>query len=94
MFGLLSINALPRERDKVKEQIEVTFRQLQQSYTDTLWKSLATELNGCLQTFVDTIQPRQQELETQINLSKSLTEKIAENKLKIEAVLQELNQLV
>jgi small GTP-binding protein len=94
VFGLLSINALPRERDKVKEQIEVTFRQLQQNYTDTLWKSLATELNGCLKTFVDTIQPHQQELEAQINLSKSLTEKIAENKLKIEAVLQELNQLV
>lgn len=94
VFGLLSINAIPRERDKVKEQIEITFRQLQESYTDTLWKALATELNSCLQSFVVIIEPRQKELESQIELSKSLTDKIAENRAKIEAVLQELNQIV
>ncbi|VEP11887.1 Dynamin family protein [Hyella patelloides LEGE 07179] len=93
LFGLFSINALPRERDKVKEQIEITFRELQKTYTDTLWKALATELNGCLQKFIDTITPRQQELETQLNLSKSITEKITASKLQIESILQELEQL-
>ena len=93
LFGLLGINALPRERDKVKEQIETTFRELQKSYTDTLWKTLATELNDCLQQFMNAIEPRQQELETQIKLSKSLTEEITASKSEVEAILQELAQL-
>ena len=93
IFGLFSLNALPRERDKVKEQIEITFRELQQSYTDTLWKALATELNDCLQQFIETIQPRQQELERQIALSNSLTQKITDSKSQIETILKELEQI-
>jgi small GTP-binding protein len=93
LFGLLGINALPRERDKVKEQIETTFKELQKSYTDTLWKTLATELNDCLQQFMNAIEPRKQELETQIKLSKSLTEEITVSKSEIEAILQELDRL-
>lgn len=93
LFGLLGINALPRERDKVKEQIETTFKELQKSYTDTLWKTLATELNDCLQQFMQSISPRQQELETQIKLSKSLTEEIAASKSKIEEIVRELDRI-
>ena len=93
LFGLLGINALPRERDKVKEQIESTFRELQKSYTDTLWKTLATELNDCLQQFMNVISPRQQELANQIELSQSLTEKIATNKSQIEEIIRESNQI-
>lgn len=93
LFGLLGINALPRERDKVKEQIETTFKELKKSYTDTLWKTLATELNDCLQQFMNAIEPRKQELETKIKLSKSLTEEIAARKSEIEAILQELARL-
>ena len=92
LFGLLSINALPRQRDKVKEQIEETFRELQQTYTNTLWKALATELNDCLQQFMNAINPRKQELEEQITISKSIEEKVAESKTQIENILQEINQ--
>lgn len=93
IFGLLGINAIPRERDKVKEQIEITFRDLQQTYTDTLWKTLATELNGYLQQFINSIEPRKKELEEQIALSKSLTEGIATNKSNIKDILQEIDKL-
>ena len=93
LFGLLGINALPRERDKVKEQIETTFKELQKSYTDTLWKTLATELNDCLQQFMNAIDPRKQELETQIKLSKSLTEEITASKSEIEAIIKQLDRL-
>jgi len=93
VFGILSFNALPNQRDKVKEQIEASFREVQKSYTDTLWKSLATELNSCFQQFAENIQPRQQELEEQLKLSASITESITTNKSQIDGILKELGEL-
>ncbi len=93
VFGILSFNALPSQRDRVKEQIEATFREVQKSYTDTLWKSLATELNSCFQQFAENIQPRQQELADQLKLSESITENITTNKSQIDSILKELEQL-
>ena len=93
LLGLLSVNALPKERDKVKEQIAISFRELQQEYTDTLWKSLATELNECLKQFLAEVEPRKQELEKQLEASNSLTEKITESKTNIKELLEQLQQL-
>ncbi len=93
IFGLLSVNALPQERDKVKGQIEVAFRELQKNYTDNLWKSLANELNECLEQFMAAVEPRKQELDQQLELSNSLTEKVAESKAKINTVLEQLQKL-
>ncbi|HHP7229721.1 MAG TPA: dynamin family protein [Xenococcaceae cyanobacterium] len=93
LFGLLGINALPRERQKVKAQIEASFAELKQNYINTLWKSLATELNDCLKQFIDVIQPQQQQLESQIKLSQSITEKVATIRAEINGILQELNEL-
>ena len=93
IFGLLSVNALPQERDKVKEQIAIAFRELQKNYTDNLWKSLATELNQCLEQFMVAVEPRKQELDAQLELSNSLTAKIGDSKAKINQVLEQLQQL-
>ena len=93
VFGLLSVNALPNERDKVKEKIAIAFRELQKNYTDSLWKSLATELNQCLEQFMAAIEPRKQELDQQLELSSSLAEKITDSKAKINNVVQQLQQL-
>ena len=93
LFGLLSINALPRERKKVKEQLEASFAEIKQNYINSLWKSLAMELNDCLEQFIAVIQPKRQELETQIKISQSITEKIATTREEINGILQELEKL-
>ncbi len=93
LFGLLSVNALPRQRQRVKEQLEANFNQVKQNYVNALWKSLAMELNDCLKKFIDSIQPKQQELENQIKISQSLTEQISTIKVEINAILQELEQI-
>ena len=93
LFGMLSINALPRERKKVKEQLEASFTELKQNYINSLWKSLAMELNDCLKQFMDTIQPKQEQLENQIKISKSLTEKITTTREEINGILQEMADL-
>ena len=51
------------------------------------------ELNDCLQKFIDSVQPKQQQLENQIKLSQSLTEKIATNRAEIQGILEELEAL-
>ncbi len=90
LFGLLSVNAMPRQRKRVKQQLEANFNELKQNYVNTLWKSLAMELNDCLKKFIDSVQPKQQELESKIKISESLTEKIATLKAEINNILTEL----
>ncbi len=93
LFGLLSINALPRQRQKVKEQLEASFNELKQNYVNALWKSLAMELNDCLKKFIDLVQPKQQQLENQIKISQSITEEIANIKAEINDILQQLAEI-
>ncbi|ELS01092.1 dynamin family protein [Xenococcus sp. PCC 7305] len=93
VFGVLSFNALPRQNQKVKEQLSATFLELKQNYTDTLWQALANELNESLAKVMAVIQPQQEELETKIQLAASIEENIESNKLEINKILNELEQL-
>ena len=93
IFGILSFNALPRQNQKVKEQLGATFLELKQNYTNTLWKALATELNECLAKVMEVIKPQQEELENKIKLAVSIDESIASKKLEINNMLKELEQL-
>ena len=93
VLGVLSFNALPRQSQKLKTQLEATFLELKQNYTNTLWKALATELNESLAKVMEVIQPQQEELETKIKLAASIEEKIASNKADINKILTELEQL-
>ena len=93
LFGLLSINALPRQRQKVKQQLEASFNELKQNYVNALWKSLAMELNDCLKKFIDSVQPKQQELENQIKISQSITAEIATTKAEINDILKQLAEI-
>ncbi|BAZ43455.1 GTP-binding protein, Era/ThdF family [Chondrocystis sp. NIES-4102] len=93
LFGLMSFNALPRKRRKVKEELEQTYRNLQENYTKTLKDSLAAELNKCLQQFADIIRPKQEELINKITASESITKAIAEIKTEIQTISTEVEQL-
>ncbi len=93
IFGILSFNALPRQNQKVKEQLEATFLELKQNYTNTLWKALATELNECLEKVMEVIKPQQEELENKIKLAVAIDESITSKKVEINKILQELEQL-
>ncbi len=93
IFGILSFNSLPRQNQKVKEQLSATFLELRQNYTDTLWKALATEVNESLEQVMAVIQPQQEDLENKIKLAISIDETIASNKVEINNILQELEQL-
>ncbi|MGL4880329.1 MAG: dynamin family protein, partial [Waterburya sp.] len=77
LFGLMSFNALPRQRKKVKQELEQTYRNLQENYTKTLKDALAAELNKCLQQFADVIRPKQEELASKIAASESISKTAA-----------------
>jgi small GTP-binding protein len=89
-FALLSINALPRERSKAKQELEVTFRNIQANYTNSLKETLAAELNKCLQHFADVIRPKQEELQQQIDTSELVAQEINKLRTEIQELLQEL----
>jgi len=93
VLGLLSFNALPRQNQKIKQELDSTFLELKQNYTNTLWKALATELNGSLAKVMEVIQPQQQDLETKIKLAVSIEENITNQKIEINKILTELEQL-
>jgi small GTP-binding protein len=92
-FGLMSFNALPRERSKVKEELAETFRQLQANYTNTLKETLAAELNKCLQQFADVIRPKQEELQKKIDTSESINKEITTIREEINSILQEVTKM-
>ncbi|MGL5943023.1 MAG: dynamin family protein [Waterburya sp.] len=93
LFGLMSFNALPRQRKKVKQELEQTYRNLQENYTKTLKDALAAELNKCLQQFADVIRPKQEELASKIAASESISKTAAAIKTEIKTITTEVEQL-
>lgn len=93
LFGLMSFNALPRQRKKVKAELEQTYRNLQENYTQTLKNALATELNKCLQQFADVIRPKQEELTQKIATSESLEREMTTIKTEIAQLTKEVEQV-
>jgi ethanolamine utilization protein EutP (predicted NTPase) len=93
LFGLMSFNALPRQRKKVKQELEQTYRNLQENYTKTLKDALAAELNKCLQQFADVIRPKQEELASKIAASESISQTAAAIKTEIKTITTEVEQL-
>ena len=92
LFGLMSFNALPRQRKKVKADLEQTYRNLQENYTKTLKDSLAAELNKCLQQFADVIRPKQEELASKIEKSESIERETTTIKTEIKALTKEVEE--
>jgi small GTP-binding protein len=92
-FGLLGFNALPRERKKVKQELEQNYRQLQANYTNTLKATLAAELNKCLQQFADVIRPKQEELEKKIAASELINNEAVKIREEIKKITEEIEQL-
>jgi ABC-type transporter Mla subunit MlaD len=90
-FGVLSFSAMPRERQKVKQELATTFRDLQTNYTESLRQTLAAELNKCLQQFTDVIKPKQELLEKQIATSKSIEERVKASRAEINEILTAIN---
>ncbi len=93
LFALMSFNALPRKRKQVKAELEQTYRNLQENYTNTLKDTLAAELNKCLQQFADVIRPKQEEIAKKIATSKSITTEAETIKAEIQKITTEVEQL-
>ncbi len=93
LFGLMSFDALPRRRRKVKEELEQTYRSLQENYTKTLKDALTEELNKCLQQFADVIRPKQEELATKIATAESISQESATIKAEIQNITEKVEQL-
>ena len=93
LFGLMGFNALPRQRKKVKEELEQTYLNLQESYTNALKDALAAELNKCLQQFSDVIRPKQEELSNKIAASELISHEAENIKTEIIKITTEVDQL-
>ena len=93
LFGLMSFNALPRQRKKVKADLEQTYRNLQENYTKTLKDTLAGELDKCLQQFADVIRPKQEELTQKIAASKLIDQEAETIKAEIVKITSEVEEL-
>ncbi len=93
LFGLMSFNALPRQRKRVKADLEQTYRNLQENYTTTLKNSLAAELNKCLQQFADIIRPKQEELTNKIAASELIDQETSIIKAEITNITKEVEEL-
>ena len=93
LFGLMSFNALPRQRKKVKAELEQTYRNLQENYTKTLKDTLAAELNKCLQQFAEVIRPKQEELASKIAASEAIDKEAETIKAEIYKITSEVEQL-
>ena len=93
LFGLMSFNALPRQRKKVKADLEQTYRNLQENYTKTLKDSLAAELNKCLQQFADVIRPKQEELTSKIAASELIDKETTTIKEEIAKITKDVEKL-
>ena len=93
LFGLMSFDALPRRRRKLKAELEQNYRALQENYTKTLKDSLAVELNKCLQQFANVIRPQQEELGSKIAASESIAKEAKTIKTEIQQITREVEQL-
>ena len=94
LFGLMSFDALPRRRRKLKAELEQNYRNLQEGYTKNLQDALAAELNKCLQQFANVIRPQQEELAGKIATAESITQEVAAVKTEIVQITTEVEQLV
>jgi hypothetical protein len=93
LFGLMSFNALPRQRKKVKADLEQTYRNLQENYTKTLKDTLAQELDQCLQQFANVIRPKQEELTSKIAASELIDRETKSIKAEITKITTEVEAL-
>ena len=93
LFGLMSFDALPRRRRKLKAELEQTYRQLQENYTKTLKDALAAELQKCLEQFAEVIRPKQEELANKIATAESISQEVATLKAEIQKLNTEVEQL-
>ncbi|MEO1339858.1 MAG: dynamin family protein [Cyanobacteria bacterium J06635_13] len=93
LFGLMSFDALPRRRRKLKAELDQSYRSLQEGYTKSLKDTLAVELNKCLQQFANVIRPQQEELASKISTAESITKKITEIEVEIQEITSEVEQL-
>jgi small GTP-binding protein len=93
LFGLMSFDAIPRRRRKVKEELAQTYRSLQENYTKTLKDALAVELNKCLQQFADVIRPQQEELASKITASETISQEAGNIKAEIQKITAEVEQI-
>ncbi|PSB05597.1 dynamin family protein, partial [Pleurocapsa sp. CCALA 161] len=93
LFSLMSFDALPRRRRKLKAELEQNYRSLQENYTKSLKDALAAELNKCLQQFANVIRPQQEELASKIATAESITKEAATIKAQIQQITTEVEQL-
>ena len=93
LFSLMSFDALPRRRRKLKAELEQNYRSLQESYTKSLKDTLAAELNKCLQQFANVIRPQQEELAKKIAIAESITKEAAAIEAEIQQITSEVEQL-
>ena len=93
LFGLMSFDAIPRRRRKVKAELEQTYRDIQENYTKTLKDALAVELNKCLQQFADVIRPQQEELASKIAVSETISQESSNVKAEIQQITAEVEQI-
>jgi hypothetical protein len=93
LFGLMSFDALPRRRRKLKAELEQNYRGLQENYTKSLKDALAAELNKCLQQFANVIRPQQEELANKITTAESIAKETATIKAQIQQITTEVEQL-
>ena len=93
MLTMFSLNAVPKQRDQAKQQLENTLKELQVSYTDKLQQSLQQELMECLQQFTNSLKPRMGELEKQIGAAQERDSKISGLRQEINHILQEISDL-
>ena len=93
LFGLMSFDALPRRRRKLKAELEQTYRDLQENYTKTLKDALAEELQKCLEQFAEVIRPKQEELANKIATAESISKQVETLKTEIQKLNTEVEQL-
>lgn len=93
MLTMFSLNAVPKQREKAKQQLSEILQELQTSYTNKLQQALQQELIECLQHFTNSLKPRMVELEQQINASQEREAKLLSLRQEIKDILQEIDNL-
>ncbi|MGB5969253.1 MAG: dynamin family protein [Spirulinaceae cyanobacterium] len=93
MLTLFSLNAVPQQREKAKQQLEENIFELEKNYTEELRQGLQKELVASLEQFTDSLQPRINELESKIAASQNLEDKVLSWRQEIKEILQLAEQL-
>lgn len=93
MLTLFSLNAVPQQREKAKQQLEEKILALEKNYSEELRQSLQKELVTSLNQFTDFLQPRIKDLEGKIAVSDDLEKKILSWRKEINEILQEAEKI-